>query len=85
MERVGDDAHIALRTCPRTAIFWGCRIETVRRIFEGTRTQVIYMTAYVEYCQDVYETDHVWLLRKPFSGELGTGTGRAPASRIMSG
>ena len=31
LERVWGDAHIAPRTCPRTAIFWGSRIETVRR------------------------------------------------------
>lgn len=43
-------------------------IELVRRHFPfGSRTQVIYVTGYVEYCTSVYRTDHVYFLTKPVS------------------
>lgn len=41
-------------------------IQAVARLFPaGCRTQVIYVTGYVEYCVPVYETQHVYLLFKP--------------------
>lgn len=32
-------------------------------------TQIIYITGYVEYCEDVYETAHISFIRKPISRE----------------
>ena len=32
---------------------------------EGSKTQVIYVTGYIEYCTPVYETQHVYFLVKP--------------------
>ena len=43
-------------------------IETVKKLFQGRGTQVIYITSYVEYCTDVYETEHVYFLKKPVDG-----------------
>ncbi|MCI9262733.1 LytTR family DNA-binding domain-containing protein [uncultured Adlercreutzia sp.] len=41
-------------------------IDAVRRLFpEGSPTQVIYVTGYIEYCTPVYETEHVYFLTKP--------------------
>lgn len=41
-------------------------IDIVQRLFpEGCATQVIYVTGYVEYCTDVYETAHMYFLTKP--------------------
>lgn len=45
-------------------------IDFVKTLFSALPTQIIYMTSFVEFCQDVYETNHVWFLRKPFSDEL---------------
>lgn len=45
-------------------------IDIVRRLFpEGCSTQVIYVTGYVEYCTDVYETAHMYFLTKPIKQE----------------
>lgn len=32
---------------------------------DGTETQVIYVTGYIEYCTPVYETPHIYFLAKP--------------------
>ena len=41
-------------------------IELVRDLFpDGTKTQVIYVTGYVEYCTPVYETKHTYFIAKP--------------------
>lgn len=41
-------------------------IELVRELFpEGTKTQVIYVTGYIEYCTPVYETKHTYFIAKP--------------------
>ena len=32
-------------------------------------TQIIYITGYVEYCEAVYETEHISFLRKPVNAE----------------
>ena len=46
-------------------------IELVRQLFSaGSSTQVIYLTAYVEYCSAVYETRHTYFLQKPATDEL---------------
>ena len=43
-------------------------IDFVRQQFPpGSRTQVIYLTGYVEYCTSVYQTDHVYFLTKPIA------------------
>lgn len=45
-------------------------IDIVQRLFpEGCATQVIYVTGYVEYCTDVYETAHMYFLTKPVKQE----------------
>ena len=41
-------------------------IELVRDLFpDGTKTQVIYVTGYIEYCTPVYETKHTYFIAKP--------------------
>ncbi len=41
-------------------------IQAVQRLIPtGSRTQVIYITGYVEYCTSVYETQHIYFLLKP--------------------
>ncbi len=41
-------------------------IEVVRRYFAASgKTQVIYISGYVEYCTPVYQTDHTYFLLKP--------------------
>lgn len=44
-------------------------IQAVRELVDGrgcgTSTQVIYATGYVEYCTEVYDTEHVCFLLKP--------------------
>lgn len=41
-------------------------IEVVRELLgRESATQVIYLTGYIEYCTEVYETDHVYFLTKP--------------------
>lgn len=32
-------------------------------------TQIIYITGYVEYCEEVYETNHISFIRKPVNNE----------------
>lgn len=34
-----------------------------------TSTQIIYLTGYIEYCTQVYETEHVYFLTKPINQE----------------
>ncbi len=48
----------------------GSGIEAVKKLFHGRSTQVIYITSYVEYCTDVYETEHVYFLKKPVDGAM---------------
>ncbi len=41
-------------------------IEVVRRYFANSRkTQIVYISGYVEYCTPVYQTDHTYFLLKP--------------------
>ena len=41
-------------------------IALARQLFPApSRTQVIFITGYVEYCSDVYETEHIYFLLKP--------------------
>lgn len=41
-------------------------IQVVRELLgRESVTQVIYLTGYIEYCTEVYETDHVYFLTKP--------------------
>ncbi len=41
-------------------------IEVVRRYFASSaKTQVIYISGYVEYCTPVYQTEHTYFLLKP--------------------
>ena len=45
-------------------------IQAVRDLLgRGSATQVIYVTGYIEYCTEVYETDHVYFLTKPLRQE----------------
>lgn len=45
-------------------------IQLVERCFpDGSPTQVIYVTGYIEYCTEVYQTDHVSFLLKPLEQE----------------
>lgn len=46
-------------------------IQLAKELFpEGGRTQVIFLTAYLEFCSAVYETDHVYFLLKPVDSVL---------------
>ncbi len=41
-------------------------IDVVKQLLmQNGLTQIIYITGYVEYCVDVYETEHVYFLKKP--------------------
>lgn len=44
-------------------------IKTAEMFFSGKGTQVIFVTNYVDYCSDVYETEHAYFMRKPVSEE----------------
>lgn len=45
-------------------------IDIVKRLHTvSPATQIIYITGYVEYCEEVYETDHISFIRKPISRE----------------
>jgi len=49
----------------------GSGIERIRRIADAcSRTQIIYISSYQEYFQDVYETPHVYFLRKPVENDM---------------
>lgn len=57
-------------------------IQAVRELVDGsgceTSTQVIYATGYVEYCTEVYDTEHVCFLLKPIEqSELDKALARA--------
>lgn len=54
-------------------------IDVVKKISElGICPQVIYVSGYLEYAPDVYRTDHVWFLAKPFTtAQLEEALGRA--------
>lgn len=46
-------------------------ISLASRLFPASsQTQVIFITGYVEYCSDVYETEHVYFLLKPLDPRL---------------
>lgn len=41
-------------------------IDVVKEVLlNGFGTQIIYITGFIEYCEDVYETEHVYFLKKP--------------------
>lgn len=45
-------------------------IDVVKRLQAvSPDTQIIYITGYVEYCEEVYETNHISFIRKPISRE----------------
>lgn len=54
-------------------------IDTVKRLIPETlKTQVIYVTGYLRYCTQVYNTSHVSFLAKPFqSAEVRTALEQA--------
>lgn len=57
----------------------GNGIDAVKELFlEGCGTQVIYLSAYTEYCSRVYETEHTWFLTKPLvPGDLDSALTKA--------
>ena len=57
-------------------------IDAVRRLAEKrSGMQVIYATGYIEYCTRVYQTDHVYFLRKPLvQDEVSDAIDRALAN-----
>ena len=59
-------------------------IDVVKEVFQGTETQIIYATSFIECCQEVYETDHVWLLKKPVSREYLIKALQEAVKRIKS-
>lgn len=45
-------------------------IELAKNLFpHGSGVAVIFITGYIEYCTDVYETDHIYFLLKPIQPE----------------
>lgn len=54
-------------------------IDLVKEHFgPASGTQVVYLTGFVEYCTEVYETDHVYFLLKPVTAsQLGRALERA--------
>ena len=45
-------------------------IELAKEMFSrGSGVAVIFVTGYIEYCTDVYETDHIYFLLKPIQDE----------------
>jgi len=49
----------------------GSGIECIRRIAEAcSRMQIVYISSYQEYFQDVYETPHVYFLHKPVENDM---------------
>ena len=46
-------------------------ISLAKQLFPSpSQTQVIFITGYVEYCSDVYETEHIYFLLKPLDHVL---------------
>lgn len=46
-------------------------ISLAKQLFPSpSQTQVIFITGYVEYCSDVYETEHIYFLLKPLDPVL---------------
>lgn len=46
-------------------------ISLAKQLFPSpSQTQVIFITGYVEYCSDVYETKHIYFLLKPLDPVL---------------
>ena len=46
-------------------------IALARQLFPApSQTQVIFITGYIEYCSDVYETEHIYFLLKPLDPAL---------------
>lgn len=49
----------------------GNGIDIARELFPGgSATQVIFVTGYLEYASDVYETEHVYFLHKPVKMDI---------------
>jgi DNA-binding LytR/AlgR family response regulator len=44
-------------------------IGLAQELFSVGRTQVVFITNYVDYCSDVYETEHAYFIRKPVTRE----------------
>lgn len=44
-------------------------IEVARELFAGEKTQIVFITNYVDYCSDVYEAEHAYFIRKPVTDE----------------
>lgn len=61
-------------------------IALARQFFPaGSRTQVIYITGYAEYCTDVYETEHIYFLLKPLKlPDLQRALSKAAANLAQS-
>lgn len=61
-------------------------IRLARDLFPaGSRTQVIYITGYAEYCTDVYETEHIYFLLKPLKlPDLQRALSKAAANLAQS-
>lgn len=46
-------------------------ISLAKQLFPSpSQTQVIFITGYIEYCSDVYETEHIYFLLKPLDPVL---------------
>ena len=60
-------------------------IGCIRRIAETcSRTQIIYISSYQEYFQDVYETPHVYFLRKPVENDMLERAVRKAEENLLS-
>ena len=44
-------------------------IELARELFPDGRTQIVFITNYIDYCSDVYEAKHAYFIRKPVTRE----------------
>jgi DNA-binding LytR/AlgR family response regulator len=44
-------------------------IEVARELLAGEKTQIVFITNYVDYCSDVYEAEHAYFIRKPVTDE----------------
>lgn len=66
--RLGNDGAETETGAPGVEAVRSNGIQAVRKLFGGGGSpQVIYLTGYVEYCTEVYETDHVYFLTKPIN------------------
>lgn len=61
-------------------------IHLAKQLFPlGSRTQVIFVTGYIEYCTAVYETEHIYFLVKPVNGQELQQALRKALERLNSG